>query len=73
MRWLVCVILIFSCVIVKAQSSVDVEDVFKLQLFLDKKSSTHSSTKNIIKNDSLYQTFSNSIELNIDTLKEKNA
>ena len=69
MRRLVCMILIFSCVTLKAQFNVDVEDIFKLQLFLDKKSSTHSSTKNIVKNDSLYQIFSNSIELNIDTLR----
>ena len=69
MKLLIYSILVFNCLTLKAQSSVDIEDIFKLQLFLDKKSSSHSSTKDLVKNDSLYQVFSNSIELYIDTLE----
>lgn len=60
---------ISCCINLHAQSNVDVEDIFKLQLFLDKKNTIHSSTKDVVKDDSLYQVFSNSIKLTIDTLK----
>ncbi|PIE50910.1 MAG: hypothetical protein CSA38_00810 [Flavobacteriales bacterium] len=59
--------------VVKAQSSLDIEDIFKMQLFLDKKLTIHSSTKGVVKDNALYQIFSDSAELNIDTLKVNSA
>ncbi len=73
MRYILCVILVFSSVVVKAQSSLDIEDIFKMQLFLDKKLTIHSSTKGVVKDNALYQIFSDSAELNIDTLKVNSA
>ena len=69
MKLLIYSILVFNCLTLKAQSSVDVEDIFKLELFLDNKFPNNSSTEDFCKNDSLYQVFSNSTELYIDTLE----
>lgn len=56
-----------------AQSSTNVEDVFKMHLFLNKKNVVIG--KQVIpvsKNDSLYKVFSSLITLKIDTLKVTN-
>lgn len=55
-----------------SQSKTDAEDIFKMQLFLDKKNIVRSDlNKEVIKNDSLYNLFRNNIYLKIDRLKVK--
>ncbi len=56
-----------------AQSKTDVEDVFKMQLFLNKRNVIIDKKSNsIIKNDSLYNLFKGLINLKIDTLQISN-
>ncbi|WP_306353305.1 hypothetical protein [Flavobacterium sp. '19STA2R22 D10 B1'] len=63
----------FSMHNLKAQSKTDVEDVFKMQLFLNKRNIIFTRGDNsAIKNDSLYKSFKNLISLKIDTLKIDN-
>lgn len=53
-----------------SQSKTEVEDIFKMHLFLEKKNIYRSDLDNkISKNDSLYDSFKKSCSLKIDTLK----
>ncbi|WP_306353307.1 hypothetical protein [Flavobacterium sp. '19STA2R22 D10 B1'] len=71
------IFILFICVLsinaINAQSKTDVEDVFKMQLFLNKKNSIfRNMNHSVIKNDSLYNIFKNLIDLKIDTLQVEN-
>ena len=56
-----------------AQSKTDIEDVFKMQLFLNRKNVVfRTMDTSIVRNDSLYYSFKDLISLKIDTLKLEN-
>lgn len=67
-RLLILLLLLFSSLLSRAQSGTSIEDLFRLQLFLDKQN-WERYTEGVIKNDSLYQAFKESTQLNIDTLR----
>ena len=71
-RIIVFILLLVNVFLLKAQNNIDIDDIFKMQLFLDRKNIMHSSTFNITKNDSLYKEFKESLTLEIDTLKNVN-
>ena len=52
--------------LLNGQNNVDIESIFKMQIFLDLK---YVNGMNVTKNDSLYLFFSNNISLNIKKLK----
>jgi hypothetical protein len=64
-------ILTFLCNLnLYGQSKTKAEDIFKMHLFLDKKNITRSDLeKNVIKNDSLFDSFKKNCSIKIDTLK----
>lgn len=64
--------LFFLIAKVQSQNITSLEDIFKMNLFLDKKNIMRSDLElSIIKNDSLYELFSKNSILNIDTLDLK--
>ena len=69
--------LLFFCVLslnnLNAQSKTDIESIFKMQLFLNRKNvQFRTMDSSIVKNDSLYRVFEEVTKLQIDTLKLDN-
>lgn len=71
MRKKINIILLFLYALnLQSQSKTEVEDIFKMHLFLNKTNISRSDlNKKISKNDSLYDSFKGKCSLKIDTLK----
>jgi len=71
------IFLLFFCALsfnnLNAQSKTDIESIFKMQLFLNRKNvQFRTMDSSIVKNDSLYKVFEEVTNLKIDTLKLEN-
>lgn len=71
-RRLIFMLFLLNNLLINAQNFINVEDVFTMQIFLDKKNIMHSSTIDLTKNDFLYQSFKESLTLKIDTVNKVN-
>lgn len=64
---------IFGFTTLYAQSTTSIEDIFKMQLFLNKKNSIFREMDySVSKNDSLYSVFKETVKIKMDTLKVSN-
>lgn len=67
-------ILCLSCNLLNSQIKTDIEDVFKMHLFLNRQNVVfRTMDSSIVKNDSLYDSFKNLISLKIETMRIESA